>query len=252
MSSQPTILITGCSSGFGLETCRLFLARGWRVVATMRTPRADLLPVSSQLLILPLDVTDGQSIAHCVAQAGPVDALVNNAGIGLRAPLEGLTAQQVRDVFETNVLGTIAMTQAVLPQMRGRRSGVIVNVSSVVAFQPMPLLSVYTASKSAVEGFTRSLALELAPFGIRAHLVQPGRAPGTPFGSSAQQRAGGSLHEAYAGFARSLATATADPAAPVTEAADVAQAVWRVVTDAAAPRAVPAGADAQAMAAALG
>ncbi|MDQ8018678.1 MAG: SDR family NAD(P)-dependent oxidoreductase, partial [Bordetella sp.] len=113
MSSPPsTVLVTGCSSGFGLEIARLFLARGWRVVATMRQPRSDLLPPSQRLQLLPLDVTDAGSIDRCMEAAGPIDALVNNAGIGLLAPLEGIAQASAREVFETNTLGTIAMTRA--------------------------------------------------------------------------------------------------------------------------------------------
>src|SRR4051794_25720518 len=114
MSANATVLITGCSSGFGLETARMFLRKGWHVVATMRTPREDLLPDSDRLRVIPLDVTDADSVRRCVEAAGPIDALVNNAGVGLMAPLEGLDLANAREVFETNTLGTIAMTQAVL------------------------------------------------------------------------------------------------------------------------------------------
>ena len=158
-----TILITGCSSGFGLETARLFLDRGWRVVATMRAPHAALLPESDRLIVLPLDVTDAGSIARAVTKAGPIDVLVNNAGVGLLNALEGLSMESAREVFETNTLGTIAMTQAVLPQFRERGAGVIVNVTSSVTLRPLPLLAVYTASKAAVNAFTKSLAHELVP-----------------------------------------------------------------------------------------
>ncbi len=177
MSQASTVLVTGCSSGFGLDIARHFLAQGWRVVATMRTPREDLLPASERLRVLPLDITDADSIARCLAAAGPIDALVNNAGVGLLAPLEGTNPASVREVFETNVLGTIAMTQAVLPQFRERRAGVIVNVTSTVTLRPLPLLAVYTGSKAAINAFTESLALELAPFEVRVRLVLPGRAP---------------------------------------------------------------------------
>lgn len=249
MSSPSTVLITGCSSGFGLETARHFHDRGWRVIATMREPRPELLPASDRVRVLPLDVTDPESVRRCVAEAGPVDVLVNNAGIGLMAPLEGLSIASVRTVLDTNVLGTIAMTQAVLPQFRERRGGVVVNVTSVVTSRPLPLLSVYTGSKAAVEAFTESLALELAPFGIRARLVLPGRAPDTRFGDNARQWTAGGPHPAYADFMRQLA-ASRDPSAPVTHARDVAQAVWRAATDPAAPVRLPAGADAEAMLAA--
>ncbi len=248
MSNPSTVLITGCSSGFGLATARLFLDKGWRVVATMRTPRADLLPHSDRLRVLALDVTDAQSIRHCVETAGAIDALVNNAGIGLLAPLEGTALSHAREVFETNALGTFAMTQAVLPQFRQRRAGVIVNVTSSVTLKSLPLLSVYTGSKAAVNAFTESLALELAPFDVRARLVLPGRAPGTNFGDNARRLMGDSVHEAYADFGQRVFDTVRNTGTPVTHAQDVAEAVWRAVTDPASPMRIPAGADAVAMA----
>ena len=187
---MKTVLITGCSSGFGLETARHFLDQGWNVVATMRTPQPQLLPTSEHLRIVALDVTHEDSIRDAVAAAGPLDVLVNNAGIGLLNALEGTSMATVRDVFETNTLGTIAMTQAVLPQLRQRRSGVIVNVTSSVTLEPLPLLSVYRASKAAVNAFTESLALELESFNVQARLVLPGRAPQTRFGENARPRMG--------------------------------------------------------------
>ncbi|MFM9924867.1 SDR family oxidoreductase [Variovorax sp. H27-G14] len=243
-----TVLITGCSSGFGLETARFFLDKGWHVIATMRTPRDGLLPPSERLRLLPLDVTDAQSVQRCIEAAGPIDALVNNAGVGLLAPVEGMALASAREVFETNTLGTIAMTQAVLPQFRQRRAGVVVNVTSTVTLTPLPLLSVYTGSKAAVNAFTESLALELAPFDVRMRLVLPGRAPGTSFGDNARLRMGDSTPEAYADFRQRVFATVRDTATPVTHAQDVAQAVWRAVTDPAAPMRIPAGADAIAVA----
>jgi len=247
MSLTSTVLITGCSSGFGLETAHLFLERGWRVIATMRTPREDALPSSDRLRVLALDVTDAESVRHCVEQAGSIDALVNNAGIGLLAPLEGIAMTSVREVFETNVLGTIAMTQAVLPQLRERRAGVVVNVTSSVTLKPLPLLSVYTGSKAAVNAFTESLDLELASFGARARLVLPGRAPSTSFGDNARRLVSGSAHAAYADFTQRVFAAMRDTDSPVTHSKDVAEAVWRAVTDPAAPMRIPAGVDAIAL-----
>ena len=167
---MKTVLITGCSSGFGLETARYFLDRDWNVVATMRTLAQDILPRSDRLRVIALDVTDPDSIRHAVEAAGPIDVLVNNAGIGLLGALEGTSMASVRAIFDANTLGTIAMTQAVLPQFRQRKAGVIVNVTSSVTLVPLPLLSVYTASKAAVNAFTESLALELEQFNVRAHL----------------------------------------------------------------------------------
>ncbi len=158
---MKTVLITGCSSGYGLATAGHFLAQGWNVVATMRRPREDLLPRSSRLTLLPLDVTRPDSIAAALAASGPLDALVNNAGIGVVGAFEATPMAHVRKVFDTNTFGTMAMTQAVIPLFRARRAGVVVNVTSSVTLAAMPLAAAYTASKAAIEGFTGSLAHEL-------------------------------------------------------------------------------------------
>jgi len=195
---MQTVLITGCSSGFGLETARYFLDRDWAVVATMRRRREDALPQSDRLRVLALDVTDRASIEQAVTAAGPIDVLVNNAGIGWLNALEGTPMAAASELFDTNTLGTIAMTQAVLPQMRERRAGVIVNVSSSVTLKSLPLLSVYTASKAAVNAFTESLAFELEPFNVRVRLVLPGRAQDTSFGDNARSRMQDGFPDAYA------------------------------------------------------
>ncbi len=244
---MQTVLITGCSSGFGLETARYFLDRGWAVIATMRQPRQDVLPPSERLRLLALDVTDPASIERAMKAAGPIDVLVNNAGIGWLNALEGTPMAAVRELFETNTLGTIAMTQAVLPQMRERRAGVIVNVSSSVTLRSLPLLSVYTGSKAAVNAFTESLALELEPFDIRVRLVLPGRAPDTSFGDNARSRMRDGFPDAYSDLVqRVLAEWQED--GPVTHSSDVAEAVWRAATDPSCPMPLPAGADAVAVA----
>jgi NAD(P)-dependent dehydrogenase (short-subunit alcohol dehydrogenase family) len=245
---MPTILITGCSSGFGLETARLFAERGWKVIATMRAPRQDALPPSDNLRIMALDVTDQVSIAKAIEEAGPIDALVNNAGVGFLNALEGTPIQVARDIFETNTLGTIALTQAVLPQFRERRSGVIVNVTSSVTFKALPLLSVYTASKAAVNAFTDSVAIELAQFGVRVRVVLPGRAPDTRFGDNARARMTDGFPEPYVALVQQVFAGWEQDTGPVTAASDVAEAVWRAVTDENAPAHIPAGADAVAWA----
>ena len=111
---MKTVLITGCSSGYGLETARHFLAKGWKVIATMRTPRLDLLPASDNLRILPLDVTQAESIGRALEAAGPIDVLVNNAGVGLFGAFEATPMSTVREIFETNTFGVMAMCQAVI------------------------------------------------------------------------------------------------------------------------------------------
>ncbi len=248
---MKTILITGCSSGFGLEIAKFFLDKGWKVVATMRTPRDDVLPSSDNLQVLALDVRDTESIRAAIKTAGPIDVLVNNAGIGWMNVVEGTSMETVRDVFETNTLGTIAMTQAVLPQFRERRAGVIVNVTSAVTLKPLPLLAVYTASKAAVNAFTESMALELEPFNITVRLVLPGRAPQTSFGDTARHRlqGQGGFPAPYSDFVGDIFRAREQQAdAALTHPTDVVAAVWQAATDAASPMKIPAGADAVALA----
>jgi NAD(P)-dependent dehydrogenase (short-subunit alcohol dehydrogenase family) len=244
---MKNLLITGCSSGYGLETARHFLARGWNVVATMRTPREDLLPRSERLRVLTLDVTKAESITAVLEASGPIDALVNNAGIGLFGAFEATPMATVREVFETNTFGVMAMTQALLPRFRARRSGVVVNVTSSATLAPMPLVAVYTASKMAIEGFTASLAFELETFDVRVKLVEPGYGPTTRFTSNTGTRMDGLIPEAYASFAQRVFASFAQPAA-VTSESDVAEGVWRAVHDASGQLRFPAGADALALA----
>ncbi|MEZ5937035.1 MAG: SDR family oxidoreductase [Hyphomonadaceae bacterium] len=244
---MPTVLITGASSGYGLETARHFHANGWTVVATMRTPREGLLPASDRVRLLPLDVTRPESIDAALAEAGPIDALVNNAGIGVVGAFEATPMSHIRKVFETNTFGVMAMTQAVIPQMRERRSGVIVNVTSSVTLAPMPLAAAYTASKQAIEGFTGSLAHELGAFGVRAKLVEPGYAPTTRFAANTDIPVADLIPAAYANFAAPIFEAFAHPP-QTTKESDVAEAVWRAANDTSNQLRFPAGADAVALA----
>jgi len=244
---MKTVLITGCSSGYGLETARHFHAQGWNVIATMRTPTEDLLPRSPTLRVLPLDVTKPESIAAALDAAGPIDVLVNNAGIGVVGAFEATPMAHIRKVFETNTFGVMAMTQAVIPQFRARRSGTIVNVTSSVTLTAMPLAAVYTASKQAIEGFTGSLAHELSHFGVRAKLVEPGYAPTTRFAHNTTVRIENLIPQAYAAFAAPIFAAFAEPALTTTEH-DVAETVWRAANDSSGQLRFPAGADAVALA----
>ena len=244
---MKTVLITGCSSGYGLETARHFHSRGWRVIATMRTPRADVLPRSERLVVLPLDVTSPASIASALEASGPLDVLVNNAGIGLFGAFEATPMPTTREVFETNTFGVMAMTQAVLPQFRARKAGVVVNVTSSATLAPMPLVAVYTASKTAIEGFTGSLAFELEPFNVRVKLVEPGYGPSTRFTHNGGARMQGLIPEAYAPFAQHVFAALTQPTKFTTES-DVAEAVWRAAHDTSDQLRFPAGADAIALA----
>src|SRR2546427_6460931 len=174
-----TVLITGCASGIGALAARLFADRGWNVVATAR--RRDAVPAltGTGVLALHLDVTDETTIARAVAEAtdrfGAIDVLVNNAGYGIFGPLEGISAGELRRIFDVNVLGMAAMIRHVLPGMRQRRSGTIVNVSSIGGrMVGSAFMSAYYATKFAVEGLSESLRFELQPHGVRGKLIEPG------------------------------------------------------------------------------
>lgn len=245
-----TVLITGTSSGYGLETARHFHAQGWTVIATMRNPREGLLPASERIRVLPLDVTDPDSIAAAVEAAGPIDVLVNNAGIGVVGAFEATPMSHVRKVFETNTFGTMAMVQAVIPQMRVCRSGVIVNVTSSVTLIPMPLAAAYTASKQAIEGFTGSLAHELGAFDMRVKLVEPGYAPTTRFAANTDIPVADLIPAAYVDFAGPIFAGFANPPL-TTKESDVAETVWQAATDGSDRLRYPAGADAVALAQAV-
>jgi NAD(P)-dependent dehydrogenase (short-subunit alcohol dehydrogenase family) len=242
---MKTVLITGCSSGFGLEIARHFLEHDWQVVATMRTPRADLLPPSERLRVVQLDVTDEHSIRKAIRDAGTIDVLVNNAGFGAPAPFELTSMETVRALFETNTFGTIAVTQAVLPQMRERESGVIVNVTSSVTLKPLPLVGIYRASKAAVNAFTESLASEVEPFGVRVRIVLPGSSGDTSFRDTARTHLRGADDKVYGDFMRQTIARMQASTNPGTRSEDVAKAVWRAATDPSSPMHIPAGADAE-------
>jgi NAD(P)-dependent dehydrogenase (short-subunit alcohol dehydrogenase family) len=246
-ATPKTVLITGCSSGYGLETARHFHDRGWNVVATMRTPREDVLPQSDRLRVIALDVTQAESVAAAVEAAGPIDVLVNNAGVGAIGAFEATPMAAAREVFETNTFGVMAVTQAVLPQLRERRAGAVVNVTSSVTLARMPLVAVYSASKSAIEGFTASLALELEEFKVRAKLVEPGYGPSTSFTSNGQTRMQGLVSGPYAPFAARVMADFQQPTV-VTQPSNVAEAIWRAANDDTGQLRFPAGPDAIALA----
>jgi len=166
-SSDAVWLITGCSTGFGRELCRALLRRGYRVVVTARNPATlDEFALAGNALVAALDVTVPRQIADVVRQAderfGQIDVLVNNAGYGYLSAVEEGEDEEVRAMFETNVFGLANMTKAVLPGMRARRRGHIVNISSVGGLIGFPGIGYYNASKFAVEGLSEALAKETA------------------------------------------------------------------------------------------
>jgi len=174
-------LITGVSSGFGLELARTALARGDTVVGTLRQrAQADtfeqLAPGRAHAVLLDVtrDVDIAPAIASAVKKAGHIDVLVNNAGYGLFGAVEEISDSEARAVMDTNFFGALAVTRALLPHFRERRAGHIFNIASVAGFIGFPGCGLYAASKFALEGMTEALATELAPFGIRVTIVEPG------------------------------------------------------------------------------
>lgn len=180
-SDRPVWFITGCSTGFGRELAQSVLRRGWRAVVTARDASRvqDLVAGhEANALALSLDVTKADEIAAAVRQAEErfraVDVLVNNAGYGYQSSIEEGVESEIRAQFDTNVFGLAAMTRAVLPGMRARRRGHIVNISSLAGFVGFPGSGYYAATKHAVEGLSDALAKEVAPLGIKVTCVEPG------------------------------------------------------------------------------
>jgi NAD(P)-dependent dehydrogenase (short-subunit alcohol dehydrogenase family) len=180
-STTPVWFITGCSTGLGRELARAVLARGWRCVATARNKAslADLADgASDRLLTLDLDVTDQKQIASTVEATlkrfGSIDVLVNNAGYGYQTAIEEGVEAEIRAQFDVNVFGLFAMTRAVLPSMRARRKGHVLNITSLAGLAGYAGSGYYAASKHAVEGWSDSLAIEVEPLGIKVICVEPG------------------------------------------------------------------------------
>jgi NAD(P)-dependent dehydrogenase (short-subunit alcohol dehydrogenase family) len=179
--TTPTWLITGASSGFGMAFARYALSRGYNVVATARTP-AKLKQIrqlaSDRVLVEKLDVTMSadaeRAVAAAVAHFGTIDVLINNAGYGIVGAVEETSDVELRAQMETNFFGAVAVTKAALPSMRKQRSGAIVNISSLGGQLSFGGFSAYSASKFALEGMSEALAQEVAPFGIKVLIVEPG------------------------------------------------------------------------------
>jgi NAD(P)-dependent dehydrogenase (short-subunit alcohol dehydrogenase family) len=177
---MTTWLITGASRGFGALTAREALVRGHNVVATARNPAAVIERIGHHpnLLAVALDVTDEAQASVAVARAiqhfGAIDVLLNNAGFGLLGAVEEATSAEVEALYRTNVFGLLAVTRAVLPSMRARRSGRILNISSIGGYRSAAGFGIYCSTKFAVEGLSEALHAELAPFGIHVTVVEPG------------------------------------------------------------------------------
>ncbi|SEV90618.1 SDR family oxidoreductase [Luteibacter sp. 329MFSha] len=208
---NPTVLITGASTGFGRATANLFAARGWNVVATMRDPGAGAaLATLPNVLVVRLDVQDRASIDAAVATGierfGAIDAVVNNAGFGLFGIFEAASREKIQEQFDVNVFGVMDVTRAVLPHFRARRRGTFVNVSSGAGVFGLPMISLYNASKFALEGFSESLSYELASQGIVVKIVEPGGVLDTGFSARSTDEFGqATIPEGYETFVANAA-----------------------------------------------
>jgi NAD(P)-dependent dehydrogenase (short-subunit alcohol dehydrogenase family) len=233
---SKTILITGASSGIGKASAALFAAKGWNVIATMRRPDASL--EADNLLVEKLDVQDLDSIQHAVdagiARFGAIDVLLNNAGYGQYGLFEALSREDIQTQFEVNVFGVMNVIRAVLPHFRERKSGVIVNVGSGAGIFTLPMISLYCASKFALEGFSEALSYELASQGIGVKLVDPhGGVTSTRFNErSAQSAAASAALKDYDSFVARTSEAFANLAAASTiTAEEVAHVIHGAATD---------------------
>lgn len=245
-----TILITGASSGIGKTTAELFADKGWNVIATMRSPDQEQdLTGRGNVLVTRLDVTDPATITAAVAEGiktfGKIDALLNNAGYGAYGPLEAFPMDRIRRQFDTNVIGLLEVTKAVLPHMRARGSGVIANVSSIGGQMTFPLGALYHGTKFAVEGISEALHFELEAAGIKVKIIEPGMI-NTDFGGRSFDMVNDESMTEYQPVVQALFGAWAG-AQTASEPSVVADVIWTAVTDDAPRLRYRAGADAEAL-----
>ena len=246
-----TILITGASSGIGKATAIFFQEKGWNVVATMRNPEAgkDLSQLSN-VLVIRLDVTDHASIEEAVSTAivkfGKIDVLLNNAGYGAYGPLEAFPMEKIERQFNTNVMGLLATTKAVLPHFRQEKSGTIVNISSIGGKMTFPLGSLYHGTKFAVEGISEALQFELEPIGIKVKIVEPGMIATDFGGRSFDFHNDESMSEYQPTVQKLMAVFQNEEfAANASPASLVAEVIWNAVTDGSSQIRYTAGEDAK-------
>lgn len=245
MHEEKVVLVTGVSSGIGKAIAGLLSRSGFGVFGTTRG-NADPKKAPEEVELVRLDVRDGDSVRSCVRtvldRAGRIDALVNNAGYTLISSLEETSIEEAKQLFETNFFGVLRMTQAVLPFMRGQRSGRIVNVGSVVGIVPAPYQGIYCASKHALEGYSESLDHEVRQFGIRVSTIEPSF---TRTNIAQNSQVAGSLLEAYAGGRNRVLKATQENIAKGGTPQGVAEVVLKAVTSQAPRSRYPVGREAK-------
>jgi NAD(P)-dependent dehydrogenase (short-subunit alcohol dehydrogenase family) len=234
---SETIFITGCSSGIGRTTAKYFQNRGWNVVATVRSNPADDAELNGlgNVLVLALDVTKTDTIEVAVAAGidrfGQVDVLVNNAGYGSYGILEATPEAKIRMQFDVNVIGTLMVTKAVLPHMRKRGEGTVINISSMGGKITFPLGTLYHGSKFAVEGMSEALSFELAAIGIKVKLIEPGMIDTHFAETTARLLDIDPTQTEYAPFIEKVTSGMQAAVSQHSEPIIVAEAIWQAATD---------------------
>ncbi|WP_221392139.1 SDR family oxidoreductase [Dyadobacter sp. NIV53] len=225
-----TIFITGASAGIGKATAKLFAAKGWKVIATMRKPENETeLNQLDNVILLPLDVTNVKQIIDTTEKAlamGNIDVVFNNAGYSVLGPLEATTDEQIVGQMETNFLGTVRVTKAFIPNFRAKKSGLFINTTSSAGLMAFPVSSMYDASKWALEGWAESLSFELAQFGIGIKNIEPGLVS-----TDMTERSVFPSHPAYEVLAGKFFAALSGPEIKMSTPEQIAEVVYEAATD---------------------
>ncbi|MCA1918805.1 MAG: SDR family oxidoreductase [Flavobacterium piscis] len=229
---QKTIFITGASSGLGKSTAKLFQSKGWRVIATMRNPEKETeLNKLKDVILLPLDVTQQEQITSTIEKVTNlylVDVVMNNAGYGLIGVLESLNDEQIQRQITTNLLSVIRISKAFTSHFRERKSGIFINITSTFGLIGFPTCSIYSATKFAVDGFSESMAYELAQFGIQVKIIAPGGMQ-TDFAVRSMELG---QHEAYEKLTSEVSKGySAEKISNYTKVEDIAEIVYQSATD---------------------
>ena len=235
---KKTVLITGASSGLGKTTAKFFAGNDWNIVATMRSPEQEKYLVNlDDVLVTRLDVQDRDSINTAIeagiARFGKIDVLINNAGFGLFGVFETISREKVQEQFDVNVFGVMEVTRAILPHFRKTKSGLILNISSGAGIYALPLISLYCASKFALEGFSESLAYELASQKIVVKIIELGGVVSTNFckrsGAEAAHNAPLADYDAFVAGANAIFAGLRAERRATEE--DVAKVIFTAATD---------------------
>ncbi|WP_456401528.1 SDR family oxidoreductase [Hydrogenimonas sp.] len=242
MARERVVLVTGAGTGMGRATVLFLAEKGFKVYAASRTPENLSQIAGERIVPIRLDITDPQSVANAVGAIGTLDILVNNAGYGLVSTVEDMEEEEMLEQFNVNVFGLLRVTKHAIPLMRRGGGGVIVNISSFLGKIGLPLLTMYNATKYAVEGITDSLRYELRDFGIRVHSIMPGFFD-TQFARSnlVTNRATFDEDSPYASMVSNLAPQIVEQINRGNDAKEVAALIWRIIEDEKFPARVTAG-----------